>query len=155
MWYSLIRVMCLRFCSEKSIQGLTEVHKRFLATLVALHFTPVSESLAGQSFGWRPSSVAWSLRACFIFKSKAFHKIYKISFHKTNVCEDQAADEVKTIIKIIVGVLVLQLLFYCCFEEKSTYFCGLIQTLFVTKISCVRSHQASVTHWPEGKNWLK
>ena len=37
----------------------------FLATLVALHLTPVSESVAGQSFGWRPSSVAWSLRACF------------------------------------------------------------------------------------------
>ena len=36
----------------------------FLATLVALHLTPVSVSVAGQSFGWRPSSIAWSLRAC-------------------------------------------------------------------------------------------
>ena len=35
----------------------------FLATLVALHFTPVSESLSR----WAEfrTSVAWSLRACF------------------------------------------------------------------------------------------
>ena len=33
----------------------------FLATLVALHLTPVSETLGGQSFGLQPSSVAWSL----------------------------------------------------------------------------------------------
>ena len=37
----------------------------FLATLVALHFTPVSKSVSGRSFGLQPSSVAWSLRACF------------------------------------------------------------------------------------------
>ena len=39
----------------------------FLATLVTLHFTPVSEWVSewvSHSFGWRPSSVAWSLRAC-------------------------------------------------------------------------------------------
>ena len=37
--------------------------KPFLATLVALHFTPVSESLSR----WAEfrTSVAWSLRACF------------------------------------------------------------------------------------------
>ena len=37
----------------------------FLATLVALHFTPVSKSVSGRSFGLQPSSVAWSLRACW------------------------------------------------------------------------------------------
>ena len=37
-----------------------------LATLVALHFTPVRKSVGGRSFGLQPSSVAWSLRACFI-----------------------------------------------------------------------------------------
>ena len=37
----------------------------FLATLVALHFIPVSKSVGGRSFGLQPSSVAWSLRACF------------------------------------------------------------------------------------------
>ena len=38
--------------------------RRFLATLVALHFTPVSESLSR----WAEfrTSVAWSLRACYI-----------------------------------------------------------------------------------------
>ena len=41
------------------------LYAEFLATLVALHFTPVSESVAGQSFGLQLSSVAWSLRACF------------------------------------------------------------------------------------------
>ena len=36
----------------------------FLATLVALHFTPVSESLSR----WAEfrTSVAWSLRACYV-----------------------------------------------------------------------------------------
>ena len=34
----------------------------FLATLVVLHFTPVSKSLGGSQFR---TSVAWSLRACF------------------------------------------------------------------------------------------
>ena len=34
----------------------------FLATLVALHLTPVSESVSGQSFGLQPSS--FKLGAC-------------------------------------------------------------------------------------------
>ena len=34
----------------------------FLATLVVLHFTPVSKSLGGSQFR---TSVAWSLQACF------------------------------------------------------------------------------------------
>ena len=38
----------------------------FLAMLVALHSTPVSKSVSGQSFELQPSSVAWSLRACFL-----------------------------------------------------------------------------------------
>ena len=40
--------------------------KDFLAKLVALHSTPVSKPLSGQSFGLQPSSVAWSLQACFL-----------------------------------------------------------------------------------------
>ena len=40
-----------------------------LAALVALHFTPVSESVAGHRFGLGSgprTSVAWSLRACLV-----------------------------------------------------------------------------------------
>ena len=43
----------------------------FLATLVALHLTPVSESVAGQSFGLQPSSVAWSLLVYILLPSIA------------------------------------------------------------------------------------
>ena len=43
--------------------------RHFLATLVALHFTPVSKSVSGRSFGLQPSSVALSLRACFLICS--------------------------------------------------------------------------------------
>ena len=49
----------------------------FLATLVALHFTPVSKSVSGCSFGLQPSSVAWSLRACC-------HLI--VSMHRRGAC---------------------------------------------------------------------
>ena len=44
----------------------------FLATLVALHFTPVSKRVI-HSFGLQPSSVAWSLRACF--RNLLFHDV--------------------------------------------------------------------------------
>ena len=40
----------------------------FLATLVALNFTPVSKQRVSRSFGLQPSSVAWSLRACYFVK---------------------------------------------------------------------------------------
>ena len=43
----------------------------FLATPVALHFTPVSEWLS-HSFGLQPSGVAWSLRACFVFGDSSY-----------------------------------------------------------------------------------
>ena len=61
------------------IQKCHLIHFVFLATLVALHSTPVSEWVSGQSFGLRPSSVAWSLRACFNF---SFSQPYK--FHNDN-----------------------------------------------------------------------
>ena len=44
--------------------------KSFLATQVALHFTPVSETLGGQ----QPSSVAWSLQACWYLKCYPYLK---------------------------------------------------------------------------------
>ena len=37
----------------------------FLATPVALHFTPSASERVSHSFGLQPSSVAWSLQACF------------------------------------------------------------------------------------------
>ena len=47
----------------------------FLATLVALHFTPVSEWVSGQSFGLQPSSVACCLPHIqpLQFQIKTFH----------------------------------------------------------------------------------
>ena len=48
----------------------------FLATLVALHFTLVSKSVSGRSFGLQPSSVAWSLRACLYLANISPDKIY-------------------------------------------------------------------------------
>ena len=76
---------------------MVENQVSFLATLVALHFTPVSERVAGQSFGLQPSSVAWSLRACsyspsaILLGTRLKHALYKtflilfISFLRTNL----------------------------------------------------------------------
>ena len=64
----LYYTICLNslFSLTKSLSCQTCSGYRFLATLVALHSTPVSKSVSGQSFGLQPSSVAWSLRACLI-----------------------------------------------------------------------------------------
>ena len=56
------------YAALKSLIASARLASWFLATLVALHFTPVSEWVServSHSFGWRPSSVAWSLRACW------------------------------------------------------------------------------------------
>ena len=50
---------------QENVVVRTEDFHLFLATLVALHFTPVSKRVS-RSFGLQPSSVAWSLRACFL-----------------------------------------------------------------------------------------
>ena len=52
---------------EAACTRSVSLESSFLATLVALHSTPVSEPVSGQSFGLQPSSVAWSLRACWEF----------------------------------------------------------------------------------------
>ena len=49
---------------QENVVVRTEDFHLFLATLVALHFTPVSKRVS-HSFGLQPSSVAWSLRACY------------------------------------------------------------------------------------------
>ena len=45
------------------------VGMEILATLVALHLTPVSKRLSGFGLGLR-TSVAWSLRACFLIQER-------------------------------------------------------------------------------------
>ena len=65
----IVRPAPVALCPPSNIHCNTEPKFIwFLATLVALHFTPVSEwasKRVSHSFGLQPSSVAWSLRACF------------------------------------------------------------------------------------------
>ena len=60
------------YFSEKFFQFLrNNLSTHFLATLVALHSTPVSKSVGRQSFGLQPSSVAWSLLVYILLPSIA------------------------------------------------------------------------------------
>ena len=60
-----------QYCKKKTIYLKNQFKVDFLATLVALHFTPVSKSASKSQFRLQSSSVAWSLLIENIFKKNS------------------------------------------------------------------------------------